>query len=251
MQPHHLHQHLVRVRRAVEGAGARPVIGLRFRLEEFGASDLALGIKLADARLLVVGQPRRHRPRRHEDCGKMAEGEGRDSQPRHDLVADAEIDRRVEHVVRKTHGRRHRDHVPRKERKLHPRLALRDAVAHRRHPARHLRDAAGFPRRVLDQFRIGLEGLMRRKHVVVGGDDAEIGHHVAGQRRLVGRPAGGKSVGKVAAGKRRAMHAPRNLRLDALQIGFARTPRALADAVRNGGDGLVEAHDRSTFYGAQ
>ena len=55
VQAHDLHQHLVGVGRAVEGAGARPVIGLRLGLEQFGAADLAFGIELADLRLLVVG----------------------------------------------------------------------------------------------------------------------------------------------------------------------------------------------------
>ena len=54
MQAHDLHQHLVGVRRAVEGAGARPVIGFRFGLQQLGAADLAFGIELADLRLLVV-----------------------------------------------------------------------------------------------------------------------------------------------------------------------------------------------------
>src|SRR3712207_7352594 len=56
---HDLHQHLVGVRRAVEGAGARAVIGLGLGFQELGAADLAFGVELADARLFVIGQDRK------------------------------------------------------------------------------------------------------------------------------------------------------------------------------------------------
>ena len=67
-----------------------------------------------------------------------------------------------------------RDHVAREQRQLHAGLALGDAVAHRRHAARDLGRAADRARGVADQRGIGLVGLMRRQHVVVGGDDAEV-----------------------------------------------------------------------------
>jgi hypothetical protein len=41
---------------------------------------------------------------------------------------------------------------------------------------------------------------VRRQHVVIGGDDAEIGDLVAGERRLLVRGAGGETVGEIAAG---------------------------------------------------
>ena len=67
----------------------------------------------------------------------------------------------------------HRDRVAREERQLHARLALRDAVAHRRHAARDLRRRRPRARAAsLDQLGEALIGLMRRQHVVVGGDDA-------------------------------------------------------------------------------
>ncbi len=57
MQAHHVHHHLVRVGGTVEGAGAGAVIGGRLALEQLVAADLALGVELADALLLLVGQP--------------------------------------------------------------------------------------------------------------------------------------------------------------------------------------------------
>ena len=56
VQPHHLHHHLVGIGRAVKGAGACPMIGWRFRLQQFVAADFAFGIKLADALLFLVGK---------------------------------------------------------------------------------------------------------------------------------------------------------------------------------------------------
>ena len=207
VQPHDLHEHLVGIGGAVEGAGTWPVIALGLRLEQFRPADLALGIELADARLLRVGQPRSHRPGRDEHRRQMTEGERGDEQARHDLVADAEEDRGVEHVVGEADARRHGNRVAREQRQLHAHLALCDPVAHRRHAAGDLRHAAGGARRGADQLRIAFIGLMGREHVVVGGDDAEIGHHVAGERRLVGRAAGREAVGEVAAGEAAAVGA--------------------------------------------
>ena len=134
VQAHDLHQHLVGVGGAVEGAGAGRMIGLRLRGQQFGARRLAFRVQLADLRFLVVGEAGRHRPRRQEDRRQMAEGQRADEQARHDLVADAEIDRRVEHVVRQRDRGRERDHVAGKQRQLHALLALGDAVAHGRTP---------------------------------------------------------------------------------------------------------------------
>ena len=75
MQAHDLHQHLVGVGRAVEGAGAGRMVGLRLGLEQFGAADLAFGIELADAALLVVRHARGHRARR----GRTPPADGRTS----------------------------------------------------------------------------------------------------------------------------------------------------------------------------
>ena len=64
VQAHDLHQHLVGVGGAVEGAGAGAVIGFGFGFQQCGAADLAFGIELADLRLLVIGKAGGHRARR-------------------------------------------------------------------------------------------------------------------------------------------------------------------------------------------
>ena len=196
VQAHDLHQHLVGVGRAVEGAGAGRVIGLRFRGQQIGARRLALGVELADLRLLVVGEPGGHRSRGQEHRRQMAERQRADQEARHDLVANAEIDRRVEHVVGKGDRRRQRDDVAREKGKLHPFLALGDAVAHGGHAARDLGRAADGARGLLDEIGKARIGLVGRKHVVVGGDDREIGARSLAQRLLVARSRRRRSHGR-------------------------------------------------------
>ena len=173
----------------------------------------------------------------------MAEGQRADDQARHDLVADAEIDGRVEHIVRKPNRRCHRDHVAGKQRQLHARLSLRDAVAHGGHAAGHLGDTAGLARGILDQLRIGFERLMRREHVVVGGDDAEVRHLVFAQRDLLGWRADGEAMREVAAGKHGAVCAAAGCLVDAIQIELAAGLRPFADAVCDGLDFGPGGHD--------
>jgi hypothetical protein len=100
-----------------------------------------------------------------------------------------------------------RDGVAGKQRKLHAGLPLRHAIAHGGNRARHLRYAARFFCRIADDRREGLIGLVRREHVVIGGDDAEIGNPVAGKDVLVGGGTDRKSMREIAAGKHRAVNA--------------------------------------------
>ncbi|MNY26347.1 hypothetical protein D3C86_1601900 [compost metagenome] len=137
----------------------------------------------------------------------MTEGECGNDEAGHDLVADAEIDGGVEHVVRQADAGRHGDSVAGKQRKLHAGLALCHAVAHGGNRARHLCYAASFFCRIADDRREGLIGLMRRKHVVIGGDDAEIGNPVAGKDVLVGGGTDGKSMREIAAGQNGTVNA--------------------------------------------
>ena len=174
MQAHDLHQHLVRVRGAVKRAGARRVIRRRFDFEQLLACRLAFGVQLSDFRFLLIADAARHRPGRNEDRRQMTECQRGDQQARHDLVADAEKQRGVEHVVRQRDRGRQRNHVAREQRQLHACPALRDAIAHRRHATGNLRGRADVARGLADQIRIALERLMRREHVVVGRDDGDI-----------------------------------------------------------------------------
>ena len=62
-----------------------------FRFQKLVAADLAFGIELADALLLLVGEARVGiGPAGIRICRQVPEAQGADEQPRHDLVADAE-----------------------------------------------------------------------------------------------------------------------------------------------------------------
>ena len=207
VQAEHLHQQLVGVGGAVERARALRVVRRRLGLEQLLAADLALGVQLAHPGLLAVGQARGHRPGRHEDGRQVAERQRADQQPGHDLVADAEHQRAVEHVVAERDRGRHRDHVAAVERELHAVAALGDAVAHRGHAARDLGDAAGPDHGLLEHRRVVAVGLVGREHVVVAGDDRQVGLGAPAQRRLVVGLGGGEAVGEVGAGQPAARRA--------------------------------------------
>ncbi len=62
---------------------------------------------------------------------------------------------------------------------------------------------------------------MRRQHVVIGGDDAEVRNLVAGQRRLVVRAAGGKTMGEIGTGQNRAVRLLRSSLAHTAKIGLS------------------------------
>ena len=241
VQAHHLHQHLVGVGGAVKRAGAGSVVGLHLGGEQRGAVDLALGVELTDAGFFAVREARGHRPGGDEHGRQMAEGERAHYQAGHDLVADAEIDRRVERLVRERDRGGERDHVAGEQRELHAGFALGYAVAHGRHAAGDLRGGAGVAGGLPDQRRVALIGLMRREHVVVGGDDRQVGSLAGDQPRLVGRAGSGEGVGLVGAPEPATPPAMRR-RVDARQVGGAGVAAAFDNAVGDLGDARVQAH---------
>ena len=128
----------------------------------------------------------------------MAEAERADQQPRHDLVANAEQRRRIEHPMAERHRRRHGDHVAAEQRQIHAGLALGHAVAHCGHAARDLGRRADLARENLYLLGVAAVRLMRREHVVVGGDDADVRPRQMADRLLV-LAGGGEAVGEIAA----------------------------------------------------
>ena len=169
-----------------------------------------------------------------------------------DLVAHAQHQRAVEHIVAQRNSGGHGDRVAREQTELHARVALRDAVAHGRHTACHLRACTMAAGLVLDQVRVVLQRRMRGQHVVVGVDDADmrraralyLHHHAnrvqAAGAALVGLVHGRKSVGDVGA-----THALRTGRARCHggklgQIGAAGGRAALHDALRDRSHGGVK-----------
>jgi hypothetical protein len=75
------------------------------------ASRPTFGIGVADRDFSSFGMPLVIGPAGHEDRREVAEGGAGHDQAGHDLVADAEIERRVKAVVAERHGGGQRDHV--------------------------------------------------------------------------------------------------------------------------------------------
>ena len=166
----------------------------------------------------------------------MAEAQRADQQAGHDLVADAEQRRRVEHAVAERDRRAHRDHVAAEQRQVHARLALGHAVAHRRNSARDLRGRADLARENLHLLGVAAVGLMRRQHVVVGGDDADIRAGEVADRLLV-LARRGEAVREIAAAEARAVDPPLLLLGHQVEIAPPRRLRSLDDPVGDRGDG--------------
>ncbi len=231
MQAHHFHQHLIGVGGAVEGAGAGTVIGLHFRRQQLVAPGLAFGVALAHRRLVLVGQAGWHRAGRHEHGGQMAEAQRADQQTGNDLVADAEQQRPIEQVVRQRHRGAHGDHLATGNGQLHSRLALGDTITHRRHAARHLPHRADLAQCLAQALWVILVGLMRRKHVVVGGDDGDIGRVRQAQALLVLGAAAGNAMGEVSALRPVACRPGTGSAANHGEISFACRPAALDQAL--------------------
>ena len=167
MQAHHFHQQLVGVRGAVERAGARAVVGLHLRFQQLFAAGLAFGVALAHIGFFLVGNARRHRPTRYKDGRQVTKTQRPHQQARHDLVANAQHQRRVEHIVGQRHGCGQGNHFAAQQTEFHARLALGHAVTHGRGAACELAHRANFTQGFFDLLRKVLVRLVRREHVVI------------------------------------------------------------------------------------
>jgi|GEM_PF-5759291 len=123
--------------------------------------------------------------------------------------------------MRQAYRGRHRDHFTAEQRKLHAVLALRHAIAHGRNAARHLPNRVHGVQRFTDLLGIIFIGLMRGKHIVIGGNDTDIVTQHTFQRGFIFRLAGGETVGQVAAGQFSAMHGFGFRLFDTREVGFA------------------------------
>ena len=137
----------------------------------------------------------------------MAKVQRANQQARHDLVAHAQHQRGIEHIVAQRHGGGHGNGVAAEQAQLHARCALGHAIAHGGHAAGHLRGGAVLAGFFLDQVGVMLQRRVGREHVVVGVDDADVGaffgHDLEfvqpGNAGLVAIGHGGKGVGHVGA----------------------------------------------------
>ena len=222
VQAHHLHQQLVGVGGAVEGAGAGAVVGGHLGLQQLVARRLALGIALAHVGLFLVRQSGRHGPGRHEQARQMAEAQRAHQQAGDDLVADTQVQRGIEHVVRQRHRGGHGDHLAAGDAQFHARLALGHAVAHGRHTAGELADRADFAQGLLDPLGIVFIGLVSREHVVISRNNRYVGRVHQAQGLLVFAAAAGHAVGEIGTLQLAALRAFAGRRANHRQIGLAR-----------------------------
>ncbi len=164
----------------------------------------------------------------------MAEAQRADHQPRDDLVADPQIQRRIEHVVRQRDRRRHGDHLAAGQAELHARLALGHAIAHGRYAASELPHGANVAQGLLDDLGEMLVRLMRRQHVVIGRDDGHVGFVHQAQPLLVGtRGATGHAMGEVGALQPATLRSVAGSRSHLGQIALPSGPAALDQTLGN------------------
>ena len=207
VQAHDFHQHLVGVGSAVEGAGASAVVSRLLGGEQGVTVDQTLGVLLPHLGLVVVGQPRRHGPRRHKHGGQMAKLQSAHEQAWHDFVAHTQKQSGVKHVVRQAHGRGQGNHIAREQRQLHAVFALGHTIAHGGYATSHLRGSARCPCGRANFFRVMLIGLVGREHVVVGRDHPHVGLTFLAQHQFVVGGHGGVGMGGIGAAHAAAVRA--------------------------------------------
>ena len=171
----------------------------------------------------------------------MAEAQRADQQAGHDLVADAEQRRSLEHAVTECNRGGKRDGVAAEQRELHAALALGHPVAHRRHAAGDLRRRADLAREQLHLLGVAAVGLMRRQHVVVGGDDADVHRPAVADDTFI-VACGGKAMRKVSAGEHRTIDAQFAFARDQIEIGAAGRAGSFDDPLRGHLDFGVKCH---------
>ena len=175
MQAHDFHQHLVGIGRAIECASAGTMIGLGFGFQKCGPVHFAFSIKLADFCLVFIAHARGHGACGNKHGGQVAEVECTHDKSRHDLVTHAEIDCRIEHLVRQGDGRGKGDDIAGEQRQLHACFTLRDTITHGGNAACHLRRATCIAGGLLDDIRVFFKGLMGRQHVIEGCHNGKVG----------------------------------------------------------------------------
>jgi hypothetical protein len=141
-------------------------------------------------------------------------------------------------------GGRQGDRVAAEEGQFHARQALSNAVAHGRNAARDLGRGPDLAGEQFHLLGVAAIGRMRRQHVVIGGDDADIGRTRCADRRLVLHLRRGEAVSEIAAGHAGASHSRLALPLHRSEISAAGGPGSFDDPVGDGGDVRVKSHDR-------
>ena len=83
---------------------------------------------------------------------------------------------------------------------------------------------------------------MCREHVVVRGDDRQIGRVAFAQHRFIDRAAAGKAMGEIGAAEPSPLRCILLRGIDAVEISPATVVTAFGDLGRYGGDGVDDGH---------
>ena len=177
----------------------------------------------------------------------MAKAQSADQQSGHNLVAQAQQQRAFEHAVAKPDSCAHGDIVAAEQRQFHRKLALRHPITHRRNTASDLCGRALFARPHFDLFRVSTIRLMRRKHVVIGGDDPDV-HRIATTNGGLVVAARREAMRKVSARQCRSVHPCVARARNQVQIGRAPRFRLFDNPVGNGLDDRVELIHASSLH---
>ena len=218
------------------------MVGGGFGRQQLGAADEALGGLFAHVGFGGVGQAGGHRSRWHKYGGQVAKVQRANQQSGDDFVAHPQQQRRVKSVVAERYGRRHCNHVAAEQAQFHARCALGHAVAHGGHAAGHLRGGTVLAGFVFDQVGVMLQRRVGREHVVIGRDDADVGRALDNDAQFVVVGQRGKSVGDVGAAQALRAGWALGQRVQTLQISAAGKRAALADALGDCGNRVVECH---------
>lgn len=97
---------------AVKRAGSLTVVRRHLCFEQRGSINLAFCVKLSNPNLFLVGQPRRHGSSGNKKRRQMTKLQGTHYQARHDLVANAQHQHSVKHLMGQGDGCCLRDDVP-------------------------------------------------------------------------------------------------------------------------------------------
>jgi len=171
--------------------------------------------------------------------------QGTNQQARHDLVADAQVQAAVKNPVGQANGRGLGNQIAGKQRQLHPRLALGNAIAHGRHPGGELRRGPHLGQCHFQLIGIILVRRMGREQVVVAGDDGDMR-----RAALLDDQARRIRLGRQGMGQVRATQALARLVLGSLpharQVALPMGRRALLQRGGNLLDNDMQ-HDNSPF----
>ncbi len=233
MQAHGFEKHLVAVGGTVKGAGAGRVVGPGLGVQQLRPPHQAQRGLLAHLGFFVIRQARGHGAGRHKHGRQMTKMQRADQKAGHDLVAHAQHQRAIKHIVTQRDGGGHGNHVAREQAELHAGRALGHAVAHGGHAAGHLRRGAQAAGLGLDDVGVMLQRRVGRQHVIEGGHDANIGRALGHDTKLVIGWQRGESVRHIRTAQPLGTGFAIGGQRQTIQVGAARDPAAFTDACRD------------------